>query len=83
MVRFDLWPVLQGQTRVATRKCVYNSFIIAHIYLGCEANPQKVMGTESSDMVRFDLGPPFKVKQGYTNSIVPISPLVLLLGVLN
>ena len=30
VVRFDLWPFLQGQTRIAKLKSVYNSFIIGH-----------------------------------------------------
>ena len=28
MVRFDLWPLLQGQTRIAKFKSAYNSLII-------------------------------------------------------
>ena len=56
VVRFDLEPLLQGQTR--TLKCLsaYNSFIIDPRGLQCETNLQDIMGWESSD-VRFDLWP--------------------------
>ena len=30
--RFDLWPLLQGQTRVAKLKSAYNSLIIGPIF---------------------------------------------------
>ena len=33
-VRFDLWPVLQGQTRIAKLKSAYNSLIIGPRDLG-------------------------------------------------
>ena len=51
-VRLDLWPLLQGQTRVARIKCAYNSLILSPSGLQWE-----VMGGGSSDMVRFDFGP--------------------------
>ena len=28
VVRFDLWPLVQGQTRIAKLKCAYNLLII-------------------------------------------------------
>ena len=34
VVRFDLWPLLQGQTRVAKPKRAYNSLIIGPRGLG-------------------------------------------------
>ena len=34
MVRFDLGPLLQGQTRIAKLKSAYNSFIIGRTGLG-------------------------------------------------
>ena len=56
VVRFDLEPLLQGQTRTAKLKRVYNSFIIIPRSLQCETNLQDIVGWESSD-VRFDLWP--------------------------
>ena len=34
VVRFDLWPLFQGQTRIAKVKSAYNSLIIGHTGLG-------------------------------------------------
>ena len=56
VVRFDLEPLLQGQTRTAKLKRVYNSFIIGPRGLQCGTNFQDIVGWESSD-VRFDLWP--------------------------
>ena len=56
MVRFDLEPLFQGQTRTANLKRVYNSFIIDPNGLQCETNLQDIVGWESSD-VGFDLWP--------------------------
>ena len=49
VVRCDLTPPLQSQTRIAKSKSAYNSLIIGPTGLQCE------MGWESSDVVRFDL----------------------------
>ena len=38
VVRFDLGPLLQGQTRIAKLKSAYNSLIIDPRGLQCEAN---------------------------------------------
>ena len=57
MVRFDLGPLLQGQTRIAKLKSVYNLLIFGPRSLQCETNLQEVIGWESFDVVRFDLGP--------------------------
>ena len=62
VVRFDLGPLLQGQTKTAKFKRVYNSFIIDPRGLQCETNLQDIVGWESSD-VRFHLWP---VLQGQT-----------------
>ena len=35
VVRFDLQPLLQGQTRIAKPESTYNSLIIGHTGLGC------------------------------------------------
>ena len=56
VVRFDLEPLLQGQTRTAKLKRAYNSFIINPRGLQCETNLQDIVGWESSN-VRFDLWP--------------------------
>ena len=37
-VRFDLGPLLQGQTRIAKVKSAYNSLIIGPRGLQCETN---------------------------------------------
>ena len=39
MVRFDLGPFLQGQTRIAKVKSAYNSLIIGHAGLGFDLGP--------------------------------------------
>ena len=38
LVRFDLWPLLQGQMRTAKLKSAYNSLIIDPRGLPCETN---------------------------------------------
>ena len=38
MVKFDLGPLLQGQTRIAKLKCAYNSLIIGRTGLGWLTN---------------------------------------------
>ena len=48
----------------AIMKSAYISLIIGPRGLQCETNLQEIMGWESSDVVRFDLGPSFKVKRG-------------------
>ena len=62
MVRFDLGPLLQGQTRKTKLKSANISLIIGPIVLQCETNP----GCESSDVVKFDLGP---LPQGQTRIV--------------
>ena len=58
VVRFELGPLLQGQTRIAKVKSAYNSLIIGPRGLQCETNFEEIMGSESSGVFRFDLGPP-------------------------
>ena len=50
MVRFDLGPLLQGQTTIAKLKSAYNFLIMGPRGLKC-----KIMSWESFDVVRFDL----------------------------
>ena len=57
MVRFDVGPLFQGQTRIAKLKSAHNSLIIGPRGLQCETNLQEIMGWECFDVVRFDLGP--------------------------
>ena len=38
VIRFDLEPLLQGQTRIAKLKSAYNSIIIGPRGLQCETN---------------------------------------------
>ena len=57
VVRFDLGPLLQGQTRIAKLKSAYNSLIMGPRCLQCESNLWEIMGWKSSDVVRLDLGP--------------------------
>ena len=47
----------------------------------CQANLQEIIGWESFDVVRFDLGPSFKVKQGEPNLKVLVTRLLLVLEV--
>ena len=44
VVRFDLVPVVQGQTRIAKVKSAYNSLIIDPRGLHCETNSYKILG---------------------------------------
>ena len=59
VVRFDLGPLLQGQTRILKLKSAYNSLIIGPRGLQCESNLWEIMGWESFDVIRFDLWPLF------------------------
>ena len=77
VVRFDLGPLLQGQTRIPKLKSAYDSLIIGPRGLQCETNLQEIMGWESSDVVRFDLGPLLqgqtripKLKSAYDSLII-------------
>ena len=56
VVRFYLGPLLQGQTRIPKLKSAYNLLNIGHRDLHCETNLWEIMGWESSDVFRFDLG---------------------------
>ena len=56
MVKFDLEPLLQGQTRTAKFKGAYNWLIIDPRDLQCETNLSEIMGWESFDLLTFDLG---------------------------
>ena len=65
VVRFYLGPLLQDQKRVARLKSAYNSLIIGSTILECETKLLGIIGWESSDVVRFDLGaPPSRSNKG-------------------
>ena len=51
VVRFDLGPLLQGQTRIAKLKSAYNLLIISPRDLGWYTNIQEIMCWESSGVV--------------------------------
>ena len=77
VVRFDLGPLLQGQTRIAKLKHAYNSLIIGPRGLQYGNNLQEIMGYESFDVVRFNLGPLLqgqtrmaKLKSAYNSHII-------------
>ena len=77
VVRFDLGPFLQGQTRIAKLKSAHNLLIIGLTGLGWQTNLQEIMGRESFYMVRFDLGPLLqgqtripKLKSAYISLII-------------
>ena len=44
VVRFDLGPLLQGQTGIAKLKSAYNSLIIGPRGLQCQTNLYEIMG---------------------------------------
>ena len=76
VVGFDLGH-LQGQTRIAKPKSAHNLRIIGPRALQCETNLLEIMGRESFDIVRFDLGPLLqrqtriaKLKSAYNSLII-------------
>ena len=77
VVRFDLGPLLQSQTRIAKLKSAHNSPIIDRTGLRWQTNFQEIMGRESFYVVRFDLGPLLqgqtkipKLKSAYISLII-------------
>ena len=64
VVRFDLGPLLQGQTRIVKPKSAYNSLIIGR--RGLDGKPTYRKSCAGNLLVRSDLtlDPSFKVKQG-------------------
>ena len=63
VIRFDLGPLLQGQTRIAKLKSAYILLVIGRTGLQCETNLKSWAGNLLmwSDLT---LGPSFEVKQG-------------------
>ena len=62
VVRFDLGPLLQGQTRIAKLKSAYNSLIIDPRGLGCKPTYRKSWAGNLLVWSDLTLGPSFKVK---------------------
>ena len=44
VIRFELWPLFQGQMRIAKIKSAYNSLIIGPTGLQCHTNLLEIMG---------------------------------------
>ena len=63
-VRFDLGPLLQGQTGIAKLKSAYNLLIIGPRGLQCETSLYEIMGWNLLMWSDLTLGPSFKVKRG-------------------
>ena len=66
MFRFGLGPLLQDQMRIAKVKSAYSLLIIGLRGLQYETNLEEIMGWESFDVVRFDLGPPRSNEDSHT-----------------
>ena len=69
--------LILGLSFKAKLKSTYNSLIIAPRGLECVTDLQVIMDYESSDLVGFDLGPSFKVRQGEPNLNVLMTCLLL------
>ena len=55
VVRFDLGPLIQGQTRIAKLKMLITRLL--WVLQVCTVKPtQEIMGWETSNVFRFDLG---------------------------
>ena len=80
VVRFDLGPLLQDQTRIAKLKSAYNLLIIGPRGLQCEPTDRKSWA--GNHLMRSDLtlGSYFKIKRGKTNIKVLITHLLLVLA---
>ena len=77
VVRFDLGPLLQGQTRIAKLKSAYNSLLLILQVWDGKPSYRKFMGWESFGVVGFDLGPLLqgqmriaKLKSAYNSLII-------------
>ena len=62
VVRFDLGPLLEVQTRKARLKSAYNSLIIGPRVLQCETNYRKSWAVNLLMWSDLTLGPSFKSK---------------------
>ena len=64
IVRFDLGPLLQGQTRIAKLKSAHNWLIIGRTDLGCKPTYRKSWAGNLLVWSDLTLDPFFKVKRG-------------------
>ena len=83
VVRFDLGPLLQGQTRIAELKSAYNWLIIDPRLEVWDGKPTYRKSWAGNLLAWLDLtlGPSFKVKRGQPNLKVLITCLLLVLEV--
>ena len=81
VVRFDLGPLLQGQTRIAKRKLLITRLLL--VLEVWDGKPTYGKSWAANLLVWSDLtlGRPFKVKRGYPNLKVLITCLLLVLEV--
>ena len=64
--RFDLGPLLQGQTSIAKSKSAYKLLIIGPRGLQCETILWEIMGWEFFDVVKLDLWPLLQGQRWFT-----------------
>ena len=64
VVRFDLGPLLQGQTRIAKLKSAYNSLIIGHKVWDGKPTYRKSWAGNLLMWSDLTLDPSFKVERG-------------------
>ena len=83
VVRFDLGPLLQGQTRIAKLKMLITRLLL--VLEVCNVKPTYRKSWAGNRFVWSDLtlDPSFEVKQGYPNLKVLIACLLLVLEVCN
>ena len=75
MVRFDLGPFLQGQTRIAKVNSAYNALIIGPRVCNVKPNCWKSWTGNLLMCSDLSLGSSFKVKQrGHGGKVVTLSP---------
>ena len=77
VVRFDLGPLLQGQTRITKGKSAYNSLIIGLEVWDGKPTYRKSWAANLLVLSDLTLGPSFKVKRGQPNLKVLITRLLL------
>ena len=83
VVRFDLGPLLQGQTRITKVKSVYNSLIIILILEVWDGKPtyRKSWAGNLSVWSDLTLGLSFNIKRGQPNLKLLITLLLFVLEV--
>ena len=81
VVRFDHWPLLQGQTRIAKLKMLITRLLL--VLEVCDGKPTYRKSWAGNLLMWSDLtlDPSFKVKRGQSNLKVLITHLLLVLEV--